>query len=396
MFTRDFEKLRLVALTLAAAASIYLGLAILLNRAAERAEAAGAHPYLAGEESMRLLLPSFVKGRRVDILLTGPSDAAEAFVVADFESAFPRARTASMAISAGTLDDMLLVLQYIEKVHGPRAAPRVLVAGISARAVANIPRRFGPSKDADPYAPLVATLNRYSPMAVESTPLGSQLAPKSAAGALLARLRFTRKQQPRHRAAVVSGAHRLVGHDPRAHSVHLPPMRDIRAPFTPEDLGGIVGYVKHAGATSFICQWLDAYTSPYLYRFMARLPEWEVRAMVSQRPIYTRVHAWVPERDRHIVRAQLQRLSERCAALGIRLYVVNLPEHRLHRERYARGEYEAYLRLVQESLGHVPFLELRELLNDAEFYDGSHPSAEGGRRITERVVARLKDARPEQ
>jgi hypothetical protein len=391
LFTNDFRKLRLVAITLAAAASIYGSIAICLDRIAERSESDGAYPYLAGEESMRLLLPSIV-GHRADLMLTGPSDAADGFVVADFEAAFPGARIVSMPISAATLDDILILLQYLEKVYGAQAAPRVLVVGISARVVANIPRRFGRLKDPAAYAPLIHTINRYSPyMSVDSTATGSQLVPKSAAASALARLRFLRKQQPRYRTGVVDAIRRMVAHDGTAsRSPDLPALSDIRRPFNVEDLEPTLAYLKHASMSSFLRDWLTAYESPYLYRYMAPLAEPEIRRMVANKYIYTRVHAWKPLQEESLVRAQLQQLTGRCAALGIRLYVVNLPEHRLSRQRYVPGCYDSYLRLVTESLGTVPFLNLHELLDDDEFYDGYHPSARGAQRVTESVVSLLR------
>jgi hypothetical protein len=392
LFTNDFRKLRLVAITLAAAASIYGSIAICLDRIAERGESDGAYPYLAGEESMRLLLPSIVSRRRADIMLTGPSDAAEGFVVADFEAAFPGARIVSMPLSAATLDDVLILLQYLEKVYGADAAPRVLVVGVSARVVANIPRRFGRLKDSAAYAPLIQTINRYSPyMSVDSTAIGSQLVPKSAAASALATLRFLRKQQPRYRTAVVDAIRRMTAHDGTvSRPADLPALSDIRRPFNVDDLEPTLAYLKHASLSSFLRDWLTAYESPYLYRYMAPLAEPEIRWMVANKYIYTRVHAWRPLHEEALVRAQLQQLTGRCAALGIRLYIVNLPEHRLSRQCYVPGCYESYLRLVRESLGTVPFLNLHELLDDDEFYDGYHPSARGAQRVTERVVSLLR------
>jgi len=171
---------------------------------------------------------------------------------------------------------------------------------------------------------------------------------------------------------------------------NLPLLNDIRKPFNVADLDATLSYARQANWSSLIRGWLRAYGSPYLYRFMPRMRERQIRSLVNKGEMYTLVHAWNPASEASLVQYQLQELVARCQRLGVTLFVVNLPEHRMSRELYGQGRYEQYLSLVRQSLGTVPFLDLRELLSDDEFYDGSHAAATGARRITERVVWLMK------
>ena len=73
-------------------------------------------------------------------------------------------------LSLGTIDDLLISLEYIKRVYGREALPRVLVLGISPRFVANLPEQ----------RPFLEGLERLqSIFRIEETPSGPRLKPKT-------------------------------------------------------------------------------------------------------------------------------------------------------------------------------------------------------------------------
>jgi hypothetical protein len=358
LFTPDFRKLRVVAASVGCVLVLYASLNVgLMEFAGWTERRFSSYPW-PSEDYLRVLLRSLYENRGEDrILLAGPSEAREDLLYERFDREFPSMRAYQGAQSLGTLDDLLLALEYIEKVHGRAAVPASLVLGITPRFVANIPPGV---------SPLAVALNRYSSSyRVESGPLGSRLVPKSWRQSLIARARFLLKQPSRYLSAL--GA---LGE--RALVAVAPPGRA-------------------AAVTAALRRSVARHASPYKYHHLERMPPDILRGWLQDpSSFWFKVHGWDPSADGHLVRVQLERLRAVARRHGIRLFVVNLPEHRWNREGYRPGRYEAYMSLVRASLDGTPFLDLRELLEPEEFYDVGHATLAGATRVTERVVEFIK------
>jgi hypothetical protein len=137
---------------------------------------------------------------------------------------------------------------------------------------------------------------------------------------------------------------------------------------------------------------LEKRTRPakYLDGHLASAPELR-RWMAEPLSFWPSVHGWEPARDRQRVLEELGRLRAYVSRLGLRLYVVNLPESTVVRELYSPGRYEQYLELVREGVAGTPFLDLRTFLRDDEFFDESHPTWSGARRLSAAVGAFVAD-----
>jgi hypothetical protein len=275
------------------------------------------------------------------LLIYGPSEAREGLLPEALAEALPGVEPYQNAQSMGTLDDGLLVLEYIERAYGRPAVPDAILLGISTRFIADI----------RPYdSPLVEGMRRYSPHFTVPDDGPRRLVPKSAGEALAARIRLLRLQPDRYRRGVAAAAVPL-----------------LRA-FAP------------------VATALERRTRPGKYLQGRLAPEAELRSWLTDPTSFWRsVHAWDPSHDRDRVLEELGRLRAYVARLGLRLYVVNLPESTWVRELYAPGRYEQYLALVRDGLGDTPFLDLRTFLRDEEFFDEAHPTWPGARRLSATV-----------
>jgi hypothetical protein len=195
LFIGDFKKLRLVLASVGIVILLYMAFNLSLLALARWAEVYhNSYPW-KHEDYLRCLLPTLFENRGpTRILLAGPSEAREGLICEQFDQEFPNLHAFQSAQSLGTFDDLLLMLDYVEKVYGPEAMPRILVLGITARFVGNIPKNI---------SPLAPAINRYSPFySVEQTSHGSHLIPKNKWKGLVSRARFLLKQQPRYLAAI--------------------------------------------------------------------------------------------------------------------------------------------------------------------------------------------------
>ena len=68
-----------------------------------------------------------------------------------------------------------------------------------------------------------------------------------------------------------------------------------------------------------------------------------------------------------------------------------MPEAPLTHDVYQSGAYDEYLRLLRESLGDTPLLQLRDALKAGDFMDENHPTRSGAKRMSERVVSWLRE-----
>ncbi|HEU4632229.1 MAG TPA: hypothetical protein VFS08_20930 [Gemmatimonadaceae bacterium] len=340
-----------------------------LQALARHAESSGVvYPY-RDEDWLRYLLPSlWPTGERPLLLLAGPSTVREDLLVEEFRAAFPSYRAFQGGVSLGTLGDVLAGLEYVERVRGPRALPAVLVLGVSPRFLAEIP-------DERPFA---QGLERYSQRyrAVRQADGRLALVAKPAARGLLDHARFlARKQQPRYGASVAWLVSRA-----------LPESRDTPRAARPPGRPAIEALRDRAAA---------AY-SPYRYRAMEPWPVADLTAWLDDSTSWWRdVYRWDAGADPG-VHARIAALLAFTRRHGIDLYVVNLPDRALSRERYAPRLTERYSALLRTDFAGVPLLDLRCLLPDDQFLDAEHALVPGARLVTRRVIAFVARARAER
>ncbi len=350
--------------------AIYALLHATLVTLARRSERAAATYPWRGEDYLRYMLPTLFQRDGQDwSIIAGPSEAREDLLHERFEAAFPGVATYQGGLSLGTIDDLLIVLEYLERAYGRGAVPRSLLVGITPRFVANI-TDGGES-------PLVNAINRYSPhFRVERAPNGPRLIEKPFAEGLLSRVRFLSKQQGRYHAGLCAT---VLEQLERGSAVPQNPLlADLGA--APDRLG-----VGSLAEVLRICR------SPYKYHHKRPLTPQMVAGWIgASHSFWYKVHQWDPGADAALVQSRLTRLLEVCGRLGIDLYVVNLPEHPLNRAGYQPGRYQEYLRLVRAAIGQTPFLDLRELLAADEFYDAGHATVRGAIIVTDRTIDFLR------
>ena len=152
---------------------------------------------------MRYLLAGLFKDRGQNrIMLVGESAVRENLLYEEFNRAFPTMNTFQGGLSLGTINDVLMSLEYIKQVYGPGALPQVLVVGISPRFIANLPEK----------RPFMTGLELYSPyFGVEETSAGPRLKAKTQWQGWSSWLRFVMfKQQKRYLAAIAALARDLL------------------------------------------------------------------------------------------------------------------------------------------------------------------------------------------
>lgn len=371
---------------------VYGSLHWALGRLAVGSEVQGkAYPYLAGEDPIRLLLPSLVReppGRRM--ILVGASETGENMLLDRFRAAFPDHRIVPSGISTGTVDDVLVVLNYIEEVYGSAAVPEVIVVGVTVRMVGNFPRRFGPGRLVGAYSPLFNAINDYSPhRRVVPDRLRSRLEPKSRLEGERSRLRFlARKQQPRFRAALAAWLDEGLGAAgwERADVGELEFLDDVWNPLNWNDVPVLAAFTRDHGVVPTLRMWLSVYGSPYQTQYMRPLdPAWLAEDLAQQS--FSRVvYEWDPGAEAEMVQAQLGDLREFAARHGARLYVVNMPENPISLQYYEAERYEAYLDLLRTTLSGVPFLDLHDRLPADAFVDETHAVLSGAEQVSEEII----------
>jgi hypothetical protein len=359
-------KFRLAVTAVVSLALLYTALNVgllLLARHVEAASAVNVYPF-ASEDWLRCLLPSLYDDRgRGRVFLAGPSEAREDLLYDRFDRAFPGLSTFQGAQSLGTFDDLLLTLDYVKRTCGDDAMPRVMVLGITPRFVANIPRGG---------SPLAKAIDAYSPrFSVEKGDGVSQLVPKPVLSGLRSRQRFLAKAPDRYRSALLTLFRKPLGLDKDYEQVHE--------------------HLLHAPLGAEIRFW----SLPYKYHHLPPMPRDQMRSwMNSPTSFWTMSHEWDPAPDARLVGAQFERLLDLTRQHDVRLFVVNLPEHPDNRAGYDPARYGAYLRIVRDSIGTTPFLDLRTLLADEEFYDVGHANLPGAVRVTDEVIRFMKAADP--
>ena len=274
----------------------------------------------------------------------GRSEAREALLPEELGRALPGLEPYQNALSQGTLEDALVVLEYIERAYGRSAVPDILLFGITTRFIADI---------RDESSPLFAGINKYSrQFRLDEAEHPPRLIPRSTLDSYQAAFALLGRQPVRYQSALFAVA--------AAAAMQVRPNLEADPRFW-----------RHVRAAKYI----RGRIAP-----MEASKKWLVESR-----FWDMIHSWNPERDR-VTRA-LRRLRDFRSRHGIQLYMVNLPELSWNRVLYQPGRYEAYLDIVRLALGDTPFLDLRTFLPDDEFYDSSHPTWDGGMRVSKRVGA---------
>ena len=179
------------------------------------------YPY-KDEDWLRYLLAGLFKDRGQNrIMLVGESAVRENLLYEEFNRAFPTMQTFQGGLSLGTINDVLISLEYIKQVYGRGALPQVLVVGISPRFVANLPET----------RPFMTGFDLYSPyFGVEETPAGPRLKAKTRWQGWSSWLRFVMfKQQKRYLAAVAALARDYLGATQESHQDAEPARKPLRS-----------------------------------------------------------------------------------------------------------------------------------------------------------------------
>jgi hypothetical protein len=338
------------------------------------------YPY-RDEDWLRYLLPTLFEHRGDNrIMLVGESAVRENLLYERFNRAFPTMSTFNGGLSLGTVDDTLISLEYIKRAYGREALPRILILGISPRFVANLPEN----------RPFLEALERYSPyFGIEETPSGPRLKPKTPWQAWSSWIRFILlKQQKRYNAALVAIIRDFItlreesGQEP-VHAVH-------------DNLGFLLEKplvtIKKAISRSALADSVRRWASPYKYHHLQPSGLTGLRIWLRDPGSWWRtVHSWNPATSQQMIADRFSRLRDFAANWEITLYVINLPENVESRKLYDAENYHQYLHFVKKSLATVPFLDLREMLTESEFYDVVHATLPGARRVTESVIHFIKD-----
>ncbi len=305
------------------------------------------------QDYLRLFDPANYVGQgRGRLLIYGPSEAREGLLPEAIAPGVPGLVPYQHSQSLGTLEDGLSVLSYIERAYGPSAVPEAILLGITTRFVGDL--RTRPS-------PLQEGIDRYSPhFTVQEGGHPPELVPRSAFGALGARLALLRLQPDRYRRGLYGIA--------RSAAIAVDPSWEARLDVGP------VSVSKHLegklASEADIRKWLATPGN-----------HWDL------------VHGWDPAQHRDRVTREFSLLTDYTRRHDIALYVVNLPELSWNRELYEPGRYEAYLEIVRSALGDRPFLDLRTFLADDDFFDDAHPVWRAAVRVSERVAAFIDEHR---
>lgn len=297
------------------------------------------------QDYLRLLSPNYHVGRGAGrLLIYGPSEAREGLLPEDLAAAVSPLRPYQNAQSLGTLDDGVLVLHYLEAAYGPSAIPDALLLGITPRFIAGI--RLDQS-------PLVEGIRKYSTaFTIDDRTRPPSLVPRTRLDSLRARLAWLALEPDRYRRGVVAVAAAAV------------------RPFAPS-----------------LAAREQRVARPAKYLTSRQATEAGIRAWLrTPGNMWDAIHRWDPSSDRDRIRAEIQTVRQFAARHRMALYVVNLPELSWNRDLYDPAYYARYISIVREAFGDTPWLDLRTMLGDDEFYDSSHPTWQGGRRVSAAVA----------
>jgi hypothetical protein len=293
---------------------------------------------------------NYVNQGRGRLLIYGPSEAREGLLPEELAKGLPALKPYQHSQSWGTLEDGLIVLDYIERAWGPGAVPEALVYGITTRFIADIRQTISPLQDG---------IDLYSPhFRVDRAAHPPALITKHAGERLISWANRLRIQPDRYRRGVAAIAARVA-------TTAYPPLSAERLtwePFRPAKYFERQGNVK---------AWKNWLVEPGNH--------WE------------KVHNWDPEQSRQRIALEFRVLLDYVNRHHMKLFVVNLPEWYWNRVLYKPGRYESYLAIVREQLGDTPFLDLRTFLAEDEFFDDGHPTWPAARKVSARVAQFIRE-----
>ncbi len=346
-----------------------------LLTAASRLESAGlVYPY-KWQDWLRYLLPTlWHEGGPPRLLLTGPSTVREGFTPEALDSALPGTRAFAGAVSLGTLAGVMTTLEYVERSYGAGALPRIVVLGVSPRFLAEIPRE----------RPFPEGLERYSPKwhIPGEYPTGFGLVAKPRWRGVLDHASFLlHKQEPRYRAVAAHAFARLFSPGVSARIRESAPARAIVS-------SGLLSDTWLARALARGPREYAAWAaSPYRYRGNEPMTDAELTAQLDdERSWWHEVYRWSPARDVGVVKERVADLLAYAARHHMEVYVVDLPDRLLSRQRYLPGLTAQYQALLEEAFADTHVLRLRCLLAEDEFLDAEHATEAGATRMTAALV----------
>jgi hypothetical protein len=377
LFTRDFKRFLTVLTSTTMVIAVYVAVHLGLGTFSGWVERHSAvYPY-QNEDWLRYFLPDLLDSRgRGRLLLAGESAVRENLLFEEFDRSIPSMKTFQGALSLGTIDDVLLSLDYIENAYGAEALPQVLVLGLSPRFVANIPE----------HRPFLDAVDNYTKFRVVRDASGPRLQRKTLADGWFSSLRFRFLKSPeRYWGATVAATRDLLQVEAERPD-QLPRARQLAAM-------ALTHPVSTARQISrrYVWEETQRWASPYKYHQLAPLSRESLRGWLNAPESWWHlVHTWNPDEHRATVQSRIRRLRAFVERHNIALYVFNQPESSESRRLYNPAFYASYFSLMEEEFEGVPFLDLRELLSDEEFYDAVHATLPGARRTTDQVINFIK------
>jgi hypothetical protein len=310
------------------------------------------------EEWMQLLSPArYPTGVRGRILVIGPSESREAFWPEPFQGALEGARLVNDSLSLSTFEDAVTELEYIEKVYGHGALGDLLLVAVTPRFL----QGYIPPGE----RPLPIVLNRYSPYyALDESVEPQALVEKGTVASLLARIHLAGHSGVRYWKAMLA--------------VTYATQARLRA----EDLD-------------------EALRAHYLVgsRFFDQGPRDKAeyyRLAKSGSGLNPPLRSMDPRTRRDAIVRDFARLRAIAARNQARIFVVNLPEGGWAREFfYDPGIHDAYMAVLREGVGDLPFLDLREALPDDGFVDWVHPTMNASLDLSRTVAAEIRKMKME-
>ena len=305
------------------------------------------------EEWMQLTSGTrYPAGAHDRILVIGPSEAREAFWPQPFRHKLDGARLVNDSLSLSTFEDAITQLEYIEKVFGTDTLGGLLIVAVTPRFLQN----YAPGD-----RPLPIVVNRYSPyFSIDESVEPQRLVEKGFVEGLIARVHLAGHSGARYMKAVwavaLAAEARVRGKDFE---------ESLRSHF-------LVGA-----------------------RFYDQGPRDKARyyELARQGGGFNQVlRSMNPLDQRAAILRDFDRLRAIAARNGAQILIVNLPEGGWSRQHfYDPGIHEAYMSVLREGVRDLPFLDLRDALNDDDFVDWVHPTMAASLMISNRVASAIRD-----
>lgn len=350
--TAPSSRLRSLTTTLAACAVAWLAVHAIGETAARAVESQLDAQLWRYEEWMQMLSPArYPRYERGRILVIGPSEAREAFWPEPFRDALNGARLVNDSLSLSTFEDALTQLEYVEKAYGRGTMGDILIVAVTPRFL----QGYAPGE-----RPLPIAINRYSPyFRLDESVEPQALVEKGLFDSLLSRVRLAGHSGVRYwktlLALVYATETRIRG-------------GDLQESFRAHSLVGARFYDQGP-------------------RDKTEYYRWAREGLGLNPPL----RSMDPRTRRAEIIRDFQRLRDIAARNEARLIVVNLPEGGWAREFfYDPGIHEAYMEVLREGVGDLPFVDLRNALPDDGFVDWVHPTMSASLGLSRTVASEIQ------